>query len=454
MSRFVIFTFFFFVSSFAHAQESLEFVNPNTHLSARIDLKSHEYWVEESLNRWVLKSTLKFEGLALHELPKPFRFKVFTYPSKLLFVIEGSGQIYALQLRKNLFERIDKTYFRGYNFGALIFSRRDTIFSFGGSGFWHINNVQTFFDPNLGEWERIKHDSNGPKGILSNFSGYLASNDQLYVLDRPDSYLDSSSNTWDIYKNPLGSKKWELLGRMDTQRLLNSNISLESIRWVSGYFIASKGSNPVLMDPFLNKMYLYKGPKSSFFNPGFQLFRQGDWLYSYQKNAFNKANENRLDSLLIKDVLMDSSEIDSMYQRVTMFNQTLLLQYLFIGLFAFSVLLNLLLLVRYYKKNSNNQKENLDWIIWQSFLFKLINYQKGTQFSAVEITEMMGYGHRSHESQRQLRSKLLLAINHHFKSFHSIDPLIIRSLEKNDNRYYVYQLSDEGFDCITTFKNK
>lgn len=45
----------------------------------------------------------------------------------------------------NRIDRQDRTFYQGYNFDAYQFQRNDTIFSFGGYGFWLENNLLTYF---------------------------------------------------------------------------------------------------------------------------------------------------------------------------------------------------------------------------------------------------------------------------------------------------------------------
>ena len=58
-------------------------------------------------------------------------------PSGLFLNIEGTGRLYRIKQKGNFidFERIDSTYFSGYNFRSLLFNIGDSIYSFGGEGF-------------------------------------------------------------------------------------------------------------------------------------------------------------------------------------------------------------------------------------------------------------------------------------------------------------------------------
>ena len=71
----------------------------------------------------------------------------------------GSGQVFEIDTINNRINRQDRTFYQGYNFDAYQFVRNDTIFSFGGYGFWLENNLLTYFSEVRREWNFM---SNAP----------------------------------------------------------------------------------------------------------------------------------------------------------------------------------------------------------------------------------------------------------------------------------------------------
>ena len=59
----------------------------------------------------------------------------------LFAIVDNTGRLYKIHSmgEEIKFERIDSTFYSGYNSGAFNFSFRDTIFSMGGYGFWRWN---------------------------------------------------------------------------------------------------------------------------------------------------------------------------------------------------------------------------------------------------------------------------------------------------------------------------
>lgn len=60
----------------------------------------------------------------------------------------------------------------------------------------------------------------------------------------------------------------------------------------------------------------------------------------------------------------------------------------------------------------------------------------------------MGYSNYSYETQRQIRSKLIKAINTYFKVHHQLDEVIIRKPAINDKRFSIYLISEIHYDTL------
>jgi hypothetical protein len=76
--------------------------------------------------------------------------------SGLFIFPQGTGRVYRYQTESKRWERVDSTYFKGYNFNSLHFGIGNEIYSFGGYGFWQINGILRQYNPISGEWNIIK----------------------------------------------------------------------------------------------------------------------------------------------------------------------------------------------------------------------------------------------------------------------------------------------------------
>jgi hypothetical protein len=110
----------------------------------------------------------------------------------LYIFIDGTGRIYkakSLENDKLCFNRIDSTHFYGYNAGCIFFSVKDSLYSFGGFGFWRSNGHLRYYSDLYNEWEIQKIN----KEIqTSNRLYYLDPNtSNLFYLKIP--YIESST---------------------------------------------------------------------------------------------------------------------------------------------------------------------------------------------------------------------------------------------------------------------
>lgn len=133
----------------------------------------------------IIKKLLSVEGqviiypqtnerlIDIKDLPKNFELSgqlVLKIPNALLVCIPGTGRIYKLDSLNNTYrwQRIDSTYYSGYNFGCTYFQLDSTLYSFGGDGFWHVNGDLRYFNPRIHEWnarpvsEAIPFSSSNP----------------------------------------------------------------------------------------------------------------------------------------------------------------------------------------------------------------------------------------------------------------------------------------------------
>jgi hypothetical protein len=280
----------------------IEFTNPRLLIRERIDLKSKEFWREKTLNHWEKAGSIVFKDVNLNELPSPFAYSVFSNLGHYWITISGTGQLYEFDPDQLTFRRIDKTYYRGYNFGSFQFVRKDTLYSFGGLGFWHYNNIETYFNTSGKEWERVYIPLQGPARILGNFSGYSKSNDKLFVLELPDYFVQKPIDIDHLkfFTFDFDKKSWKTLGWVPNKKLQEAGMhSLEAI-FIQNLFVIPKSSPLLIIDPVNNKLYEYNGLKPNFFNPGFVVTEKGTMLYSYQKETPINSHSTNIDSVDVR----------------------------------------------------------------------------------------------------------------------------------------------------------
>ena len=95
----------------------------------------------------------------IDDLPSGFNaagYGIVKTTSGLFILPQGTGRVYQYKRDKGNWQRVDSTFFTGYNFGSVQFSYKDQIYSFGGYGLWQTNGVLRAFNELAGEWNAVK----------------------------------------------------------------------------------------------------------------------------------------------------------------------------------------------------------------------------------------------------------------------------------------------------------
>ena len=133
----------------------------------------------------------------------------FYVNGRLIAVFGGCGAVFSVDTSARSITRLDLTIHTGYNFDAYQFERRDTIFSFGGYGFWTENNLLTYFSGLRKEWNVYSVGTFPPytpdfeEGVTYKFAFYDKGEDVLYVLRQNF-----------FYKFSFYTGEWERLGKL------------------------------------------------------------------------------------------------------------------------------------------------------------------------------------------------------------------------------------------------
>lgn len=124
----------------------------------------------------------------------------FVIDGKLIAAFGGCGSVFSIDTVTRSIQRLDLTIHTGYNFDAYQFERRDTIYSFGGYGFWTENNLLTYFSKLRKEWNVYSVGDFPPytpdfeEGVTYKFAFYDEGVDELYVLRQNVFYKFSFAN--------------------------------------------------------------------------------------------------------------------------------------------------------------------------------------------------------------------------------------------------------------------
>ena len=382
--------------------------------------------------------------------------------SGLYILIDGTGRVYkakGLRGADVVFQRMDSTHFYGYNGSAIIFSHNDSIFSFGGGGFWRMSGHLRYYSPTDHEWNIKTTDTEVP--AIDIFHSFNPDKKKLFYLQVP--FRDYATGTeytdYLMYSLDLKTRTNTKLGRLN-KNLTNFtppgryyvnipflNGSLISFNAFTQYFISVQENKvyKVVNDQIQNAFY----GKSDHTFPK-NIFAIGDTIYYTTSND----SAYRLHSLRIssKDFIKESYPMyepvqDSTSTKYLLGGSALLLLTAGIFLYLKPKRANLVAGNEPEKTVIDPEEDELKFNPIELLLIQqLLDASKlNKQFSVEDINTALGLGRKSLEVQKKGRTETINRINHKFKVIYkSSTELIERVRLKEDKRFYNYFINKEN----------
>jgi hypothetical protein len=403
-----------------------EWVNPANTLRIKLEPDTHSLWEETKGGVWVKSATVKFDNKIVQDLPSLFdvRSAFYSGDSLVTFTINGLGNVYAYHTRTQTLERLDATFFKGYNFGSSVFMRKDTLFSFGGYGFWHYTNTQTFFDKRIKEWFDYKLNNLGPETIKAGLQGYNAAEDVFYsgwsVYD-PGTIGGERKNSSKFYQFDFKTRTWEYLGELNPKLKLANNE--EDVYWTGRYFFGWGTKEAYIIDPVQNKVYSTTRIELSFNTKG-RFYTKGDTLIYYFPD------KGTILKYAIKNELAHADYIGPLYTKNLATSD-----YIAIGLGMLLVTgLGLFIKQRITRKRNNffsKQEQTL-----------LSAFIESGSLSTQDMNEVLETATKSFDNQRRIRSLTIKQINQKLLQAYGVPEGIQKQADAEDKRLTIYRLQE------------
>ena len=414
---------------------------------------------EENRSELVIKNLEKTDQFINQERPLDgygqflIRNKTGSY-----ILVDGTGRVYKASTKSNdtiYYKRIDSTHFYGYNGGAINFTYNDTIFSFGGGGFWRVNGQLRYYSEKYHEWDILPVNVEVPTTNALYY--YDTLNSEIYYLQIPiiNYATNISTQGYHIYKLNLKSRTNEKLGTINSKFInlfpTKFAYNFTQIHSLKSVLVNFDGTNQYLFDFINNKAYKLNSPaiQKTFFGNSKRVysintFEINDWLY------FTKSNDSSMQLDSIKITMDDFIPMNTGFYEPE--RNTRL--YYKIGLFFLLVIVGVLFYIRNRKKNHSIKDENsLEFSDGSSFksneldlIEKIYNRSlEGKSYSVEDINAALGLSKKSLEIQKKIRTETINRINHRFKIiFNTEDELIERIRLEEDRRFYKYIISEEN----------
>lgn len=419
----------------------IEFFEKKQKVFYQIDIHQNLVKLIRLNQKDTLIKPLKSQGIDLKEIPPSFFSNAFEKrPNIYWLTILGTGQVYEFSILDFTIKRIDRTYFRGHNFLSIQLMRNDTLFSFGGMGFWHSHNINIYFNEQHKEWELYQTKGNLPARFSSRIGGYQKQKNNIYVAELPDIYEDQGKTSY-LFVYNFEKNEWTKLGKINQMpKGFWDHNRLEG-KWIDPFLFSEELEN-FFIDPANNKTYELTDDLNLFFHSASEIVSSNNYLYVFKKN--NTPNQSiEMDSISVDELRKKSKVIGQFYTPISLFEQ-INLPYFIMGL---AILLALFFYFFFNKYRNKVQKlellnNNTPPEYYYEFLEFILN-KPDLSCSTNELNDLIFVSDKPLDTQRQYRSKFISQVNKYISTNFDVSEGIERGTSKNDKRFVYYKVSQE-----------
>ncbi len=436
----------------------------------RIDVQKKTLEAETQPNVWVILGDVQLTGVSADAFPPVTRVTCLNTGNNRFryLLVDCTQQVYRFDRQTRTLERLDKTYFRGYNCYSAKFLRRDTLYSFGGYGFWHTNNIQSYYKAANQEWESLNPLADAPRTIYRGFNGYLPENDSFF--SALSFYQNDSENkgafTWNdsLYTYSFRQKTWKRVGLLTStvkQRLQSDLVQKASWFQVGRYFILKYYESPqaifLIVDPIRNETRIWKDTHKLLANLGdnYEDDVQRSYVWNgalYFRRTVTGATGTTIQSvrLSIDDLWKRSETIGPFYAPPGTHN---MLRY---GLIAVVLFVSGVVVLRLRRST----KSIVPAIGHQQLLYNTphpdsLNNQERDVFNALlkttdanglnadQLNDILTVSDKAPDNQRKIRADVIKSLNLKLKLQWGIEEAVERKATTLDRRMYTYILKSD-----------
>ena len=359
--------------------------------------------------------------------------------NELFFLGNHSGEVFKIQNESLL--RIDNTLDHRGNVNASIFIHNDTIFKFGGYGYWDNKNFITYFDKENREWELYEEDGFIPKGHID---GFYSINKQEIIffggnyVDKRDRLNPKPNN--EVVKFNFTNHSYDYLGEFNSDILSNKIYQNLLINHEYSIFI-SKQATLVKVIPFENKIIEYKLPANLLSKTSVAKKNKiiGDYLYTVSYDDFKN---RKLWKISLDELFVNPIEEYEMYKKPIHFN------YYWIIIASLAILIFILAFKLYSGSESAIIKGNglifeggfYEFNSNEIKLIKSLNLQN--TISTNDLLDLLKLEEISYSHQIRLKDQFIQNLNIKLKTIFKVYfDVIIQKADEKDKRIKNYTIN-------------
>jgi hypothetical protein len=345
-----------------------------------------------------------------------------------------------LEFKGDSLVRIDNSYKHKLQLSSLEFLRNDTLFRYGGYGFFENRNFFTFYDKKVNGWESFDINGDIIPERISDFI-YHFNKDKLYISGgyRFDKFKkDVKYPNLKSYLFDFNSKKWSVIGDLNTPLFKTVSFSLDEnsfIKFTDGKIYIIDFEHNSIKKFFSNP--ISKKIESSFFKP----FINKDNLVYFELES----DVLNIKSISLKEFISNLKSIESeriygvnywLYSLIVLILIIILLFYVVFKKFVNKIIKIGDIFFYNLKKVKLNEKEKL--------IFDLLytSSKKGDHVENRIITEFFEDNSLNYGTINRRKNESINTLNNKIKVFLSTNTdVIIRRNSQIDKREINYSIN-------------
>ncbi|MBT7738986.1 MAG: hypothetical protein HN721_00345 [Cryomorphaceae bacterium] len=421
-----------------------------------IQLSNNEY-------RYTVEDyTIKKENLISSEIEViPFQnideinlnsYELLVKNEEYFFINKASGIVYKIQ--DSSLNRIDNSLDNKLLIDSYIFKHNDTIFRYGGYGFWSQRDFMIYFDESINEWEiyKINTNSYAPKGSYSGVY-FKEKNDIYFIGGKKVNEINKLESVYneDVIKFNFDSRSFDYLGKLN----FNFDISSLIVKDDEGFAI-NNGSKIAYINPLENKILQFeKTPlllnlKSTLDNNNKNYFFNKSYFLEVYKNQNSETNILEVSKL---DFFRNKITESKLYRRKTLDSIDISSLFLIIIFITF-------IIFTYDRYRFNRVTLHKDGIIYKRVLNKLnikeidiiVELIKNDEVTTKSILNIVENTNLSYPHNIKIKDQFLRDLSLKLSTIFNInyDPIIVKK-SKTDARIKEYCFKNEFKQIVRRF---
>lgn len=365
------------------------------------------------------------------------RFKIFTKEFDNIKIVSiGGGHVYKVD--NDTLKREDFSFNHKMSFGSAVFVKNDTIYKFGGYGFWSSRNFFTYFDNSSKEWEFHASNSLLLPPPIHNFN-YRLFDDEFIITNGYSPNVNTGIKNQivsDIWKYNFTDRKWDNLGVSNLPKYDNI-IEIDKDVF---YARKLKKMDFIFVDYLNNIFYDVETANTSIPINGLNSIIKGDTLYAYKEGNFLKKP--------YRELIYTSKRIGSTEKRIYLRSIELING---LGLSSFT-LVALLISIILFLKYRQNQKPRITQLglRFKGTSYDMIESEKKIieaiiskeEVMSQEVYDLVENDNLSYPQNNKIKNDTIKKINNKLEKVLGIKEFIKSKKLPEDARVLVYYTED------------